>query len=416
MRVPTFEYCTIQYLRRAGVPPADRVRLSMPDLTRLVRYTRKFFEAAPREAALIAKLSRSDQAVFNGFEIVLADLLCRSAINLSFFAKIGVMEVRADQEIMSIMLPALARLNLWSRRYLNEMPNDLKVKIYLQKLSAQPGGVKFMAEHPGWRLENMIDLSSGRYYNHRSVYQLDFRDTASGSLIAIILKPAIEMGIISNKPQNEEFYSRYLALFDRDPVRIQHYDGLNFIEYVKGIPSRELFEATGLNPKYAQLADELIQWLAQEATLADAVGKGDRDPGLKGRGVFGNFIMVTDAAGLRLARMVSIDHEFVFNRVDRFTIECAEGGTLEMNYLTALHEFGDLSKRKELFERFKTAYKEMRERIILKRREVEALIGDYYKDEELRIFKKNLDRDPDKWLTMLFEKVELFWEKQNEGI
>jgi len=409
MRVASFEYCTIRYLRQAGVEPGDRIKLSLPDLTRLVRYTKKFFDGAPREASSVAKLSRSDQAVYNGFEVVLYDILCRSVINISFFAKIN---VRENQAILSIMLPALAMLNAWSRSYLNEMPKDLRIKIFSQKLSAQPGYFKFMAEHPGWQLEEVADISSSRYFNHRSVYKMVFRDTASGSLITYILKPSIEIGIISNKPQNEEFYSRYLDLFGRDPVRIQHFDGLNIIEYVQGVPSRELFDGTGLNPTYAWLAEKLIQWLAQEAALADAVGKGDRDLGIKGGGVWGNFILVPDGVEKHLARIVSIDHEYVFNRTDCFTFESAEGGALEMDYLAAFRDFGDLSKRKELFDEFKMAYKAMRERIIFRREEVKTLIGNYYKDEELQIFEKNIRQDPDKWLEMLFKKVELFWDKQ----
>ncbi|MFC1510818.1 hypothetical protein ACFL5U_00315 [Candidatus Margulisiibacteriota bacterium] len=390
------------------------VRLSPTDLARLVRYSEAFFRTAPRSARQIARLTAPPgrRVLRNDFAITYASLLSLNALHVIFAAGDIRDAARVDPRIDRFYdTPAKRELAVWSRRYVNGMPKDLRLKIFEQKLLAQRGYLKFEAAHPSYELVDVIDLSSGRYTKQRSVYKLVFIDRRTGKEVVCLLKPPVKSQLESAAYKNEVFYSQYLKVFQPDPVEIHLYDDLSVIEFVDGMGSNRLLSGRRLNPEYAGLVDKLLTWFAQAAALADAVSKGDRDIGVEG-GLWGNFILALDETGRRIVRIVSIDHEYVFNPEDRFAVESAEKGYLEMNFLASLPDFADAGQRQALFERFSADYKDMYGRICQKQAEIEALIEGYYgKGEELAIFRSNLTRDPDAWLELLFGKVELFWQK-----
>ncbi|MFC1766939.1 hypothetical protein ACFLZ2_00075 [Candidatus Margulisiibacteriota bacterium] len=284
-------------------------------------------------------------------------------------------------------------------------------------MSEQPGYSSFISEMgPGYELIDVKDLSSGRYIGQGSVYKLIFIDRNTRATVAYVLRQPVKSSIPIKKPVNEEFYSRYSELFEKKPYWARLYNGLVFAEFVEGIESGKLIDELQIRREYQHLEEELIASFAYQAALADAVLKGDRDIGFSGVNdseAPGNYKIELSSDGRHIVRVVSIDNEYVFNRKDRFTLESADKGYIEMSFLTLLSEYRNLDQRAALFNKFKRYYKEMKARIRNDKETVKDLIRRLYGEKEVKIFEANLSRDTDVWLDWLFEKTQKFYSRRN---
>ncbi|MFH1826425.1 MAG: hypothetical protein ABH823_03955 [bacterium] len=336
--------------------------------------------------------------------MTMAGLLDSQSLHLPF--TMG--DLRKEELLRTIFLPVNNGLTIWSREFVNRMPEKIKVKIFKQKLQAIADCRLFLASHPELELTGVMDYSSGRFFDQRSIYRLTFRNRQNGEVKDVIVKPPFFYADGRKAAQSEVFYSQYLQLFERNPASIEQHGDYAFIEFVAGQASSELAIAGIFNEKYRPFVGELIVWFAQEAALADAVNKGDRDFGFSGK-PFGNYIIVFDEDEKEIERIVSVDHQFIFNSADEISellLKDASRGHVEMSLLAVLPEFSDLARREDMQATFTNAYAEMLAKIRGRRDVVVALIKRWYGDEQVELFEANLLREPNNWLREMLARTE----------
>jgi len=314
------------------------------------------------------------------------------------------------------------KLVMAARSYLDQLPHKIKVYLYENKIKSMGLGIcirDYLLEaiererlgivdtkdreavisllkaskdffQTGGSLIDIQDMSSHRIWRQGDeVYRLTF---LLGNIeVEIVLK--LGAGV-----KHEEFYSKYLEIFGRQSPYIRAYNikGESFVlmKYIRGEQfskytsfSDDIPFASADSYLY-RLKDDILRKLAEEAALADAVGKADRQLGIfkADNGIYGNYLI---QAGISSPTIYSLDHEFLLadRSHNRKWTRC---GKSEISFIGLFVGMLDHEQLERMLSIYREAYLKQCELIKEKKKEIVGLTMEYLGEEQSGQIEQNI--------------------------